>query len=89
MDLSTALTILLFLYGIFLALISIEYFTDKRRKRVQIPSQETFSEDSSPEHRKEPTRHSTKLEDLEKEPERKGKPDETGAPREWQEEEFE
>ena len=85
MDLSTALTISLFFYGIFLVLLGIEYFTDKRRKeRVQIPPQKTPSRMEKPQRIKK--EGSEQLEDLEKTAERE---EPTGAPKIWTEEEFE
>lgn len=85
MDLSTALIISLFLYGIFLALISIEYFTDKRRKERRFPPQATEARIQEPQ-RENTSHHMEGLQDLESLP--KGE-EPTGSPRIWEEEEFE
>ena len=81
MDLSTALIIPIFLYGIFLVLLGIEYITDKRKQQRPPPQEK---KETPREPKKElPT---APLEDLEAEE----KNEETSeAPAIWKEEEFE
>lgn len=98
MDLSTALSISLFFYAVFLILLGIEYFTDKRRKE-RAPPQKSASETQKPQRKKlSPLSTSEHLEDKEatekEEPliielEPKKEEEKTEAPEIWREEEFE
>lgn len=103
MDLSTALIISLFFYAIFLILIGIEYFTSRKEERADekehlaAPSQAGKPKE---EEKKHPLEDLEKEREEETEPpvevpvaapgeEAKSPAETVGAPRVWEEEEFE
>lgn len=75
-EMQLALIICVLLYGIFLVLLGIEYFTDKGRKQRAPPPKTEEPKEKSNEQ----------LEDLEEISEKEAP---TGAPKSWEEEEFE